>query len=197
MGITDLSLLAIIGLSALFGLMRGFIGVLASIAAWLLAGWAAFGFGAEVAWWLADDGTPNASELLGGYALSFVVVMLCVGLVGWIVRKLVKSIGLSGLDRVLGLGLGLLRGGFIACCLLLLLGFTGMPQEPSWRQSAVVRTLLPGAEWLRGWLPDWAAQQVDFGNAAPNGDNGGQDRLPVPLDEGVPQDSQPRTASDE
>ena len=37
---TDMLLLAIIGISMLLGVMRGFIGVLASLAAWLLAAWA-------------------------------------------------------------------------------------------------------------------------------------------------------------
>ena len=42
--------------------------------------------------------------------------------------------------------------------------FTAMPQEPGWRQSQVVPVLLPGAQWLRGWLPEWAAQRIDFGS---------------------------------
>ena len=45
---TDWLLLAVILASALLGLFRGFIGVLASLAAWVLAAWAAFRFGAPV-----------------------------------------------------------------------------------------------------------------------------------------------------
>jgi membrane protein required for colicin V production len=161
---TDLLLLAVIGVSMLFGVMRGFIGVLASLLAWLLAGWASFHFGARVALLLAGSGTPTAGQLLAGYGLSFLCVLLFVGIVGWLVRKLVHAIGLSGMDRALGLALGLVRGGFVACMLVLMMGFTGMPQEPGWRQSQVVPVLLPGAQWLRGWLPEWAAQRVDFGS---------------------------------
>lgn len=161
---TDMLLLAVIVVSMLFGLMRGFIGVLASLAAWLLAGWASFHFGARVALLLAGGGTPTSGQVIAGYGLSFLCVLLVVGLVGWVVRKLVHAIGLSGIDRTLGLALGLVRGGFVACMLVLLMGFTGMPQEPGWRQSQVVPVLLPGAQWLRGWLPDWAAQRVDFGS---------------------------------
>ena len=76
MSALDLTLLAIIGVSMLFGLMRGFIGALASVLAWLLAGWVAFHYGAEVAAWLSDDGPPGSADLLGGYALSFVAVMV-------------------------------------------------------------------------------------------------------------------------
>lgn len=158
----DWVLLAIVGVSALFGLMRGFVGVLASLAAWVLAAWAAFRFGAEVALMLASDGEPGPGQLLAGYALSFLVVLLAVGLVGWLVRKLVQSVGLSGLDRLLGLLLGVARGAFVACALVLLLGLTELPRGPHWQASQVVPVFVPGAQWMRAWLPGWVAEQVDF-----------------------------------
>ena len=159
----DLLLLCVIGLSTLLGLMRGFIGVLASLLAWLLAAWAAFRFGARIAVLLAGGADPSAGQLFAGYGLSFLCVLLFVGIVGWAVRKLVHAVGLSGIDRMLGMVLGLVRGGFVACVLVLLMGFTTMPREPEWRQSQVVHAVLPGAQALRGLLPDWAAQRVDLG----------------------------------
>ena len=161
---TDLVLLAVIGLSMLFGLMRGFVGVVVSLVAWVLAAWASFHFGASIALLLAGGhGTPSPGQLFAGYGLSFLCVLLVVGIVGWIVRKLVHAVGLSGVDRALGLALGAVRGGFVACLLVLLMGFTAMPREPGWRDSQVVPVLLPGARLLSGLLPSWAARQVDFG----------------------------------
>ncbi|HET7656583.1 MAG TPA: CvpA family protein [Luteimonas sp.] len=161
---TDLLLLAVIGVSTLLGLMRGFIGVVASLVAWILAAWAAFRFGAHAAVLLAGGGEPSAGELFAGYGLSFLCVLLFVGIVGWVVRKLVHAVGLSGIDRMMGMALGLVRGGLVACLLVLLMGFTGMPREPGWRESQVVPVLLPGAQVLRALLlPDWAAERVDFG----------------------------------
>jgi membrane protein required for colicin V production len=162
MSAIDWVLLAIVAVSALFGLMRGLIGVLASLAAWLLAGWAAFQFGAQVALMLASDSEPGAGQLFGGYALAFIVVLMVVGLVGWIVRKLAHSVGLSGLDRMFGLLLGTARGAFIACALLLLLGLTELPREASWQASRVVPLFVPGAQWMTIWLPDWVARRVDL-----------------------------------
>jgi len=194
----DLTLLAIIGVSTLFGLMRGFIGALASVLAWLLAGWAAFHYGAEVAAWLSDDGPPGSADLLGGYALAFVGVMVVVGVTGWLVRKMVKSVGLSGVDRALGLVLGFLRGALVACVVLLLVAFTDMPREPEWKRSSVVPVLLPGAQWLSRWLPEWTVQELDFGNGVPAGDNARLQPLPLPLDDsGASQERVPPPASPE
>ncbi len=158
----DLVLLAIVGVSALLGGLRGFVGVLASLAAWVLAGWAAFRFGGQAAWMLSGAEAPGTGELLAGYALAFLAVMVLVGLVGWAVRQMVHSVGLSGLDRMLGLGIGVVRGAFVACALVLILGLTTMPAEREWQHSRVVPVFVPGAQWMRGWLPDWVAEQVDF-----------------------------------
>lgn len=187
----DLILFALISVSALFGLIRGLIGVLASMVAWLLAGWTAFRFGGMVALQFAESPEPTATELFGGYALCFLAALVFVGAIGWIVRRLVHGIGLSGVDRLLGGALGALRGVFVACVLLLLLGFTHVPQEEGWQRSKLVPVLLPGARWLSHWLPEWAARRADFGNGSPAGDNGRQIDLPIPLDEGVPQTDSP------
>lgn len=185
----DLLLLAVIGVSTLLGLMRGFIGVLASLLAWVLAGWTAFRFGAHVATMLAGSASPGPGQLLTGYAVSFVGVMIFVGVVAWIVRKLVHSAGLSGLDRALGGAVGLARGSLVACMLVLLMGFTAMPGESSWRESLMVPVLLPGAQWLRGWLPPWAAERIDFRGKTPHvlnpGDLNPGDGMPSPQTAGA------------
>jgi len=183
----DIVLLIIIGGSTLLGLIRGLVGTLVSTAAWLLAGWVTFQFGGQAASWLSDDGKPTMTELFGGYALSFVVVMVAVTLVGALAKSMVRSVGLSGMDRLLGAGLGLLRGAFLACILVLLMGFTPLPREPSWRQSRVLPILLPGAGWMRSKLPDWSVPQMDFRNRLLTGDNGGIETLSVPSLEGVVQ----------
>ncbi len=193
MNTIDFVLLAIIGLSALLGTLRGFVGVVASVVTWVGASWFAFRHGAELGYWFSDDGQPGATELLGGYVAAFVAVVVVVGLVGWFLRRLLHSIGLSGLDRMLGFVLGIARGGLIACVLVLLMAFSALPREPPWKQSVLLPVLIPGAEWMSQWLPDWAAQQLDFGNGAAAGDNGDLHRagdvigtiiegLPLPLD---------------
>jgi len=181
----DLVLLIIIGGSILLGLLRGLVGTLVSTIAWLLAGWVTFQFGRELAFWLSDDGTPTMTELFGGYALSFVSVMVAVTLIGALIRSMVQSVGLSGLDRLLGAGLGLLRGAFLACLLVLLLGFTPLPREPSWRDSTVLPLLVPGAHWMRAKLPDWSVPEMDFRKRLVPGDNGAPDSVSGVLVDGV------------
>jgi len=157
----DWGLALIVGLSALLGMARGLIGVAASLAAWLLAGVAAFVFGGDVGRSLGD-GQVGWGEYLGGYALCFVVVWVGVGLIGWVVRRVAHSYGLSEMDRLLGLGLGAVRGVLFACALLVFLGMTTLPRERAWRESGLAAVLMPGAELLRSALPDAMARKVDL-----------------------------------
>lgn len=155
-------LLVIVAVSAVLGLFRGLIGIAVSLAAWLLAGLAAYLFGGDVGRSLFGDGAAGWGDYLGGYAIAFGVVWIAVALLGWVLRRLAHSAGLSGIDRLSGFGLGVVRGVFLACVLLLMLGLTTVPTRPVWRESAGVAALLPVAAWMRGALPDWMRQRVDL-----------------------------------
>jgi len=167
----DVVLVALVLVSAILGLMRGFVGILVSTVAWLLAGLVAFKFGPKAALWLSSEGQPSVSETFGGYALSFIVVLLAVGMLGALVRSMVRASELSGADRALGFGVGVFRGLVIACLLVLVLGFTPLPKEPSWRQSQVLPLLMPGVSWMRAQLPEWSVPDPDSRNARRSGDN--------------------------
>lgn len=158
----DWVLLLIVGVSGLLGLLRGMIGVVMSLVAWLLAGLAAYLFGGDVGNSLGTDGRLGWGEYLGGYALSFVVVWIAVALIGLLVRRMAHEAGLSGVDRLFGFGFGVVRGVFLACVLVLMLGLTSIPGKRAWHESTGVATLLPVAKWMRSAMPPWMAQRVDL-----------------------------------
>lgn len=162
MSTLDWLLFAIIAISAVGGLVRGFVGVVASLAGWLLGGWAAMSLGAPVARLLTGVVDPGPVQLLFGYGLCFFAVAAAVGLVAWGVRRVLRRAGLGAIDRGLGFAAGVLRGGLAASIVVLLLGFTALPRAPQWRESALVPMLEPGARWIADRLPDWAVRRLDL-----------------------------------
>ncbi|WP_372372341.1 CvpA family protein [Xanthomonas sp. NCPPB 1638] len=158
----DMVLGVIILVSALLGLLRGFVAIVVGTLSWLLAGWATFQFGGAAAHWLAGGKHPSATESFGGYAMVFVGVLVSVAVIGMVVRAGVDAVRLGGTDRLLGFGLGVVRGGFLACVLVLLMGFSPLPREPSWRQSVLVPLLSPGAGWMRAQLPAWRMPSMEM-----------------------------------
>jgi membrane protein required for colicin V production len=101
----------------------------------------AFHHGGDIALLMARRGAPTPADLLAGHALAFIGVLVLVGAVGWLVRWLLRAIGLSGLDRLLGMALGIVRGGLVACMLVLVLGFTRLPQGEAWAHSRCLPVL--------------------------------------------------------
>lgn len=167
----DLVLLGVIGLSALLGLFRGFIGIVVGTLSWLLAVWLSFLFGGAAAHWLAGTQHPTLTQYVCGYGGLFIAVFAAVAIVGWLIRAAVNAVRLGGLDRIAGFGLGAVRGVVLACVLVLLMGYSSLPQEDTWRQSQVVPWLAPGAHWMRAQLPDWSVPVADLGKLALPGDN--------------------------
>lgn len=173
----DIVLLSVIGVSALLGVMKGFVGTVVGTASWLLSGWAAFQFGDRAARWLAEGAQPSVTDYLGGYVMVFVGVLVALLLAGMVLRGALQVTRLTGADRGLGFGLGVLRGAFFCCVLILLMGFTPLPREAAWQQSRLLPLLLPAAGWMRAQLPEFSIPE-----AAPAG-------LPAPgADENVPLD---------
>jgi membrane protein required for colicin V production len=126
----------------------------------------AFHHGGDIALLMARRGAPTPADLLAGHALAFIGVLVLVGAVGWLVRWLLRAIGLSGLDRLLGMALGIVRGGLVACMLVLVLGFTRLPQGEAWAHSRCLPVLMPGVALMVRWLPEWAASELTS-DAAP------------------------------
>ncbi|WP_066097563.1 CvpA family protein [Xanthomonas massiliensis] len=175
----DLAVLAVVGVSALLGLLRGFVGMVVATVSWILAGWASFRFGAQAGDWLAGSGQADALHHAGGYVAVFLLVLVLVAVAGWLIRAAVDATRLTGADRALGFALGALRGALLACVLVLVAGFTPLVRSPAWNESLLLPWLAPLAGWMRAQLPG-APQLADaalnagapgLGNGPGSGDN--------------------------
>src|SRR5690606_25541389 len=158
----DILLLAIVALSTLVGLWRGFVVEVMSLLVWVAAFWLAFVYGEAASRLFQDHVSAASARLLMGYAILFIGALAIGGLATWLIGKLVQTTGLSGTDRLLGLGFGVVRGVALGCVLVLVMGFTPMPGDAWWQHSRVLPGFQRGAEWMRGWLPAQVAQHIRF-----------------------------------
>ncbi len=149
----DLILAIIILVSALLGLLRGFVSIIISTSSWLLASWATFEFGNTASHWLASHRIPSTTEMLCGYALVFVGTLMTVGAVGMLMHAGINAIRLNNIRPHIRLCLQDCRRGFIACVLLLMIGYTPLAHEPVRRNSRLVPLLQPGVSSTRAKLP--------------------------------------------
>ena len=158
----DWLLLGVIALSAVMGLMRGLVVEVLSLVVWVAAFWLAFVYGGHVSTLLEGSIASPSARMFLSYAVLFVAALVIGGIVTWLIGRLLKLSGLGGIDRLLGLLFGLVRGAALACVLVLLLGFTGMPQDAWWHESQLLPEFQRGAQAMKTWLPDAVAPYVQF-----------------------------------
>ena len=135
MAALDLVFVAVLLLSMLLGTWRGLVYELLSLVNWVAA--------LLLAQWLAQDVAQhlpmrNASEMVryaAGFVLVFVSSVLLGGLVAALARKLISTVGLRPVDRVLGAVFGLLRGMLLLLLATVLVSMTALKDSAVWQQS--------------------------------------------------------------
>jgi len=162
----DYCIIAVLGLSALMGLIRGFIGEVFALACWIIAFWFALVFGPRLAAEFTAIDVPSVRLLLG-YAICFVAVLIAGAILSFLLRKLISGSGLSGSDRLLGMVFGLIRGLALVTLLVLMLGFTPLAKDPWWQHSRMLPAFQRTAAWISASLPPEVTKYLDLRQLLP------------------------------
>lgn len=171
----DYAIIGTVAISILVGFLRGFIKEVLSLVIWALAFLVAYQYGGDVAGAMEEHVALPSARAAMGFAGIFVSVLLVGGLLSYLITRLVESTGLSGTDRMLGGVFGAARGLALVVAVLLIAGFTPIPADPWWSQSALVHRLEPTVQWAAGYLPETVREQLDFD---PQPDKPGQPKPP-------------------
>ncbi len=158
----DYAILAIIALSALISVLRGFMSEALSLLGWILAFWVAISFTEELAGFLAGHITVAPLRLGLAFFVLFVTTLLLTVLVNFLVSQLVEKTGLTGTDRVLGVVFGIARGAVIVAVLVLLAGLTTLPADAWWRESMLLGHFQQLAMEIRNLLPPHIASYFSY-----------------------------------
>jgi len=162
MAVFDYAVIGIVALSLALGLWRGVVSELIALAAWVLAVMAALEFGGEAGNFLFFKIADPAIRALAGCALVFVVVLVAMSLVRLAVHSMVKALGLSLSDRLLGMFFGVARGVLVVMALVAAGGLTSAPQQAWWKQAALAPPLETAVLAAKPWLPDELAKRIRF-----------------------------------
>ncbi len=106
----DLLVVAIVVVSTIFAVWRGFISETLSIVGWAAAAFASLYFGSWVAVLMARMISPLWLAYVAGYAAVFVVVLIPISFASFRFSQSVKSSSAGPLDRSLGAAFGVARG---------------------------------------------------------------------------------------
>jgi membrane protein required for colicin V production len=157
----DYGVIVILLASLALGLWRGLIGEVLALLAWVVAGLAAWQFGPEIGPLITAIADPGL-RVLAGYALVFIGVLIVLALVRLAVRGLLKVLGLTAVDRVLGVLFGVARGLLIVLILVAVGGMTSAPKQPWWVNARLAPPLETAVVAAKPWLPPEAAKRIRF-----------------------------------
>lgn len=139
----DYTILAVIAISVLISLVRGFVREILSIVVWIGAFWAAIRFAMPLSAYLESYISTPVIRIGAAFVGVFVAILLIGAVVNHVAGQLVGRTGLTGTDRVLGMVFGGARGVLIVAAVVLLLGLTTLPREPWWGDSVLLGQIQP------------------------------------------------------
>ena len=152
----DLGLLAVMLISGLLAMVRGFMREILSIAAWLIAAAVTlYGFARAEIFVKQYVTNELVAKAVAGLGL-FLLTLLIVSLFTVKISDLVLDSRVGALDRSLGFLFGLARGLIIMVVVFLFFSWL-VPQksQPEWVKGARSRVVLQGTgDWLLSVLPD-------------------------------------------
>ena len=149
----DWMLLVIGGASAIWGLWRGLVREVLSLAGWVLSFWLGQRYASQAGQWLPLNESNEALRQLAGFVLVFVLVLVASAILANLLKKLASVAGLGPLDRALGALFGALRGLLLLLTLTVVVNLSDWRGHEHWQNSAVANWLNQTLLALRPLLP--------------------------------------------
>jgi membrane protein required for colicin V production len=158
----DYAVLGVLVLSTVWGLWRGLVREVISLAGWVIAFLAANLFAAPLAEALPQSISQPDLRVIIAFVAIFVVTLTLATLAALMLSKALKAAGLAGLDRTLGGLFGVARAILMAVAFALVAGLTSLPQHPIWKGSVSGPMLGRTAIQLKPWLPPALADRLRY-----------------------------------
>ncbi len=155
----DYAVIAIILLSALVGWWRGFMYELFSLIGWIAAYIVARTFSAQALPLVPLAVGEHNVRAAAAFAGVFIATLIAGAVFAWLMARLAKFAGLSGMDGKFGAIFGMLRGGLVVIALVWLGGMTDLPQLPFWRNALSSKPLQEVALYAKDYWPENAARK--------------------------------------
>ena len=135
----DLAIFALITLSGIISVVRGFIKETMSIVIWLSAFFIAVSFKSVISDYLINVITLPSIRQMTAWGILFVSTLLLGSLLSFVLGKLVSSTGLSGTDKTLGLVFGVFRGFLIVLAIVIILPeLVPVSSDRWWTESKLI-----------------------------------------------------------
>lgn len=158
----DYAVLGVFALSVVWGVWRGLVREVIAILGWVIAFLAANLLAGPLGELMPAAVPTPELRLLAAFVCVFLGALILSSLAGLLLSKVVRAVGLGGLDRLLGGVFGLARALLIVIAAALLAGLTSAPRQPFWRDAVSGEPMARSALALKPWLPATFAERLRY-----------------------------------
>lgn len=158
----DWIIIAIIGMSSLLSLKRGFLKEALSLVSWSVALFVAISFRSQLALLLEGVIALEPLRELAAFLLLFVVTLFVGCLMGFTLNQLFKVTGLKITDRLIGVFFGVTRGALIVLVgVVLIPGIASSAKDSgAWQGSVLMPYITIVEDWVYKSVPDFERFQA-------------------------------------
>jgi membrane protein required for colicin V production len=153
-------LMGVLLLSMALGAWRGLVYEVLSVLGWVASFVIAQLYAATVGQMLPMSGATDALRYAAGFVLTFIASAFAAGLLAWLAKKLIETVGLRPVDRTLGAFFGLLRGIVILLAATTAVLMTPLKEGQWWKQSAGAGILSATLKAVKPILPSEVGQYI-------------------------------------
>jgi membrane protein required for colicin V production len=150
----DYSIAGIIFISALIGLLRGFIKEILSLIIWGASFYIGFKFCEPCSYYFSSHITNASLRISTAFIILFTVTIIIGSIISHLITNLTNKNSLKSPDRALGMFFGIARGILVTAVLLLLLSI-GIKEKSSWQKKSYLAPKFKDAvDWMQTFLPN-------------------------------------------
>jgi membrane protein required for colicin V production len=151
----DFVIVAVLGVSIVLGIVRGFVREAVALLAWLVGIWLAWRHSEFIEPFLGGLLESPVQKAWAARVIMLLLVLLVGALVGAILAWITHTAaGLSPMDRVLGLLFGVTRAAVVIGLAVIVGQALELDGEPWWERAQ----LMPYAEYVADWLKGYAGE---------------------------------------
>jgi membrane protein required for colicin V production len=162
----DLAMLAVLAISVVVGLVRGFVFEVLSLAGWFAAYFVAHWFAADLAPHVPVGKPESALNHGAAFAALFIAALIVWAIASRLLRFLIHATPLSLPDRLLGGVFGLARGLLMLLVAATVIAYTPLVKSPVWQASLGAHWLHAALDGLRPLLPPQVSNHLPAPGAA-------------------------------
>ena len=148
-GFIDWGILAVISISTLISIQRGFVKEALSLVTLVAAMLISRLFGAQFSTLLVDVIEVSSLRSVVAYIGLFVATLIIGGLINRLVVQVIRMAGLSGTDRFLGMLFGCARGVLVTVVVVAVLARLGLSEDQWWVDSRLIPHFVALGDWLQ------------------------------------------------